>query len=253
MLNNKGISKGLELNIFQKLKTVKLKKDYYLYTGYTLCNEEQKMTFYSKVNNQSNTWNIQLKYDYLNKDKIMEISPKFGFGNYQINSDTSRLVVKDNRNYQKKGYVNAFLTDINTFNKKFRANVNLVGQSLLINSNREELNVFCVRNLETRKFEYLFVNIVNNNINNQFNRKLSKSIKTYKIDNPSEQLPSYDKLINNLEDYLNFLNLDFARVEVINDDFRGWCVIDINDSPGQGILTSTYINDIVKLFLLVCR
>ena len=41
--------------------------------------------------------------------------------------------------------------------------------------------------------------------------------------------------INNLKMYCKSINLDYGRIELINDITRGWCVIDINNSPGPGI------------------
>jgi hypothetical protein len=40
--------------------------------------------------------------------------------------------------------------------------------------------------------------------------------------------------INNLKMYCKSINLDYGRIELINDITRGWCVIDINNSPGLG-------------------
>jgi hypothetical protein len=48
--------------------------------------------------------------------------------------------------------------------------------------------------------------------------------------------------------YCKEINLDYGRVELINDVKRGWCVLDINNSPCGGPLTNMIKNKFVNLF-----
>jgi hypothetical protein len=43
--------------------------------------------------------------------------------------------------------------------------------------------------------------------------------------------------IGNLRIYCRDIHFDYGRIELIKDEQRGWCVLDMNDSPGNGELT----------------
>lgn len=57
-----------------------------------------------------------------------------------------------------------------------------------------------------------------------------------------------EKNIKNFKQYCKAINLDYGRVELINDVNRGWCVIDINNSPGCGTMPNMIQNKYVNLF-----
>ena len=49
--------------------------------------------------------------------------------------------------------------------------------------------------------------------------------------------------------FMNHINFDYGRIELIKDRDVGWCVIDINNSPGGGSTTHTYHRQVSNLFV----
>lgn len=87
--------------------------------------------------------------------------------------------------------------------------------------------------------------MIYNNYNININRKLNKTNKkSQKVD----ILILEDKQ-QNFIDYLNYINFDFGRIELIKYYKLGWCILDINNSPGGGQLTETYGEILSMLFL----
>ena len=75
---------------------------------------------------------------------------------------------------------------------------------------------------------------VNKNINRKYNKcnyKFCDLLAVFGIEN-----------INNFKKYCKNINFDYGRIELINDITRGWCVIDINNSPGGGPLTEMIVD-----------
>ena len=52
---------------------------------------------------------------------------------------------------------------------------------------------------------------------------------------------------------MNRINLDYGRVELLFDHKLGWCVIDINNSPGYGTIGEMARNNLVRIFEHICH
>ena len=82
------------------------------------------------------------------------------------------------------------------------------------------------------------------NCNTSVNRKNNKC--TFKrLDN--YHFPMEDKLIQ----YLESIHFDYGRIELINDTKLGWCIIDVNNSPGDGPLTSLIYKQFAELMFTI--
>lgn len=245
---------GLDYFIFStiKHKTNTLKKNYYLYT-FDYCYPNCALMhddFYDNDTNKSNCWNYDLDYDSTRKDNIMINSYSFGFGNINYTTDDTNILVKgvghhiiDTVKDTYQAHIQNKIVFQNDYNKKY-----FVGQKILytdpLNNLNEELNIFVIRNLDTRKLNFYCVMIYNNynvNINRKFNKTNNKPKKV--------DISILEDKQQNFIDYLNYINFDFGRIELIKDHKLGWCILDINNSPGGGILTETYGEALSILFL----
>ena len=246
---------GLDYFIFSTIqnKTITLKKNYYLYT-FDYCYPNCAFmpdAFYDNNINKSNCWNYDLDYNSTRKDNIMINSYSFGFGNINYTVDDTNILVKgighhiiDTVKDTYEAHIQNKIVFQNDYNKKY-----FIGQKILYtNSNiNEELNIFVIRNLNTRKLNfYCVMNYNNYNIN--INRKFNKTNnKPQKVD-----ISILEDKQQNFIDYLNYINFDFGRIELIKDYKLGWCILDINNSSGGGYrkdYNESFKEDICKLFL----
>ena len=115
-------------------------------------------------------------------------------------------------------------------------------QKVLEKKNNRELNVFIVRDLDTREKHFFSVYITTKMKN--INRKLDEVVFLEVVD-PQKNLGNKYK---GFCDYMDDIKFDYGRVELIEDKILGWCVIDINNSPGEGILTEKYHINVVDMF-----
>jgi hypothetical protein len=254
MFHYKSISfykNGLDTEIYNKLKNTKPKKDYYFYIFnyvYPINKQNNMMPndFYTSNNNSFNTWNYDLKYESTTKINILEDNIKFDFGNYKYTIDDEYILVKAN------GHINTSQTFGQAhivLREKFENNYDknkYIGQKILRTNNsiNEELNVFVVRNLDTRELNFFCILCVNDTSVN-INRKKSKCNFFF-----SDISILGDKL-NNFIDYVNHIKFDYGRIELLKDHLLGWCIIDVNNSPGGGPITDLAKNKITELFIKV--
>ena len=235
MLYHKTIyNKSLNVLIYEQLKDIKTNnKDYYLYVyDYCCANKIKPNDFYIENNNSTNTWNYDLKFESLQKSTIMKESPLFGFGNYKCTHNDKFVLAKgkDHTMIKDKLY-NPKIVNIVTYNKKYCPDKHVRQKVLRTSKNiTEELNIFVVRNLNTNEL-YLNGVMCINNTKHHINRKKSKC--SY---NKIDVSILKDKLQNFIE-YMNYIKFDYGRVELIKDKTLGWCIIDINNSPGCGVIT----------------
>jgi hypothetical protein len=249
MFHHKSVHKlGLDFKIFNAMKTSKYNKDYYLYIyDYAVTHNKHLTNFYNEKNNMKNTWNYELDFCSTSKKNIMNDSILFGFGDYKYDEfDTEILVKGIDHTTSNEKYYQAHIVKKTIFDDTYDKN-KYIGQKIIRTDNlfTEELNIYLVRNLETRFLETFCVLCLNNTKYN-INRKKSKC--------EFKEVP-IEILGNNLEGFLRYMDsikLDYGRVELIKDKQLGWCVIDINNSPGGGPLTNKYYNNIVKIFKKIC-
>lgn len=235
---------GLDTLIYKRLKNIKCDKNYYLYIyEYIPPRKELPPDYYNKNNNENNTWNYNLKYDSTKKNTIMNNNIKFSFPNYHYSNDDDFILVKGIGHLQStEKYGQAHIVSRQIFEENYDK-TKYIGQKILRTTENvnEELNVFVIRNLTTRKLHFFCVLCINDTTVN-INRKKSKvSFKFVDISILNHQLQNF---IN----YMNFINLDYGRVEFIKDHKLGWCLIDINNSPGGGPISSMSVNHLSKIF-----
>lgn len=230
---------GLDSLIFNLIKDIKCSNDYYLFIyDYCATKNNNLDNFYTYKNNETNTWNYSLTYENTTKDSIMRISKKFNFGDYSYNKEDSKILVKAKGHiYSSDIYGQSHIVEKdkyeNVYDKK-----KYIGQKILYTNNKynEELNVFVIRNLNTREL-YFYCILCENDTSININRKKSKC-KFNKVD-----INILGDKVKNFIEYINFIKLDYGRVELLLDRNLGWCIIDINNSPGGGPLTNmVYIN-----------
>jgi hypothetical protein len=165
-------------------------------------------------------------------------SIEFGFGDYSDDGIDEHIIVKPihsvfhNRKYcPHKG--EAHLVSRIEYNSKYDKTKWMPQKVLSSNTDpSEELNVFIFRDLKTRKLHTLCYNCKFHKTS-CLNRKFT-SCTFEKVDNP---------LGSNFIDYCNHINIDYGRIELIKDKKLGWCVIDVNNSPGGGPLTNMCLKD----------
>jgi len=244
---------GLDYSFYKKLerenKLKTLKKNYYLYIHDYVLQRELKDKFFDKDCDENNTWNYNLDYKSTEKDSIIIDSIKFNFGNYQIDkniSNNEKVIVKAKGHKQthlNKGQ--AHLVDYYEYKNYYNKN-NFVAQRILksnpqININ-EEINVFVVRDLNSRELYQKFI-LCSNDLTVNINRKFSNC--NYKI--IDENILNKEE-IENLIQYINFIKFDYGRIEMIKDHSLGWCIIDVNNSPGNGPISDLVIDYMKDLF-----
>lgn len=200
--------------------------------------------FYINKCNKHNTWNYNLKFKDTQKDMIQKNSHLFGFGNYDIKKSASnKYIIKAKSHlFSDEKYGQCQIIKENKLDEY--NNQKYVIQPLLQNINNEELNVFVFKNLNTNNLHFFAINCTKNtNIN--INRKFDTSAKYFNCDINNFLT---NEMINNLSNYCRNINLDYGRIELINDIHLGWCVIDINNSPGGGPVSNMAIKKYVELF-----
>lgn len=254
MIHYKSISfykNGLDTEIYKKLKTIKPKKDYYFYIFnyvYPINKQNNMMPndFYTSNNNSSNTWNFDLQYDFTTKINILEDNIKFNFGNYKYTIDDNYILVKANGHLNSsQEFGQARIVSRDEFENNYDKN-KYIGQKILKTTDNinEELNVFVVRNLDTRELNFFCILCVNNTSVN-INRKKSK------CNFFNSDISILGDKLNNFIDYVNHINFDYGRIELLKDYKLGWCIIDINNSPGGGPITDLAKNKVAELFIKV--
>ena len=235
---------GLDFKIFKDCKKNK-SKNYYFYI-WDFCTSRTLIpnNFYEKNCNTNNTWNFNLKFNYTSKDSILKDTPKYGFGDYNINEykkDEKYIVKAISHLHSMEKYGQPQLIDkkdINTVDtNKF------IIQPVLKNNKGEELNIFVFKNLNTGEI-YLNSIMVTHNTSKNINRKFNNCNYAFCDLNVVFGLSN----INKFKNYCNSINFDYGRVEIINDINRGWCIIDVNNSPGGGPLTEMIKTWYINLF-----
>lgn len=246
MLHHKSCHKcGLDSKIYNVLKGKKLSGDYYLYIhDYCHSRKERGEDFYNDKNNEYNTWNLNLNFISTEKDNIMKISSKYGFPNYEYNEEDEKILVKAKNHYYsslKNGQ--SHIVERREFEERYDKS-KYIGQKILETNDRynEELNIYVVRDLRTRELKYECV-MVRNDKSYNINRKQSKC----------EYLKADINLLNkkekeNFKNYMDEIQLDYGRVELLKDRNLGWCIIDINNSPGGGPLTNYFYKPLSDIF-----
>lgn len=231
MIRYKSIhSHGLDKLIFDKIKNIKTDKNYYLYIYDNVSSMSYlpPKNFYERECSNLNTWNYDLCYEsFLNKPMVLSESVKFGFGDYSDDGNSDFVVVKPtNITYNYKSCPHNSQTH-KISRKDYERNYDkkrwFPQKILSSNSSKsEELNIFVIRNLETRKLYTLcYMCTYDKNV---INRKTTNCNFT-EVDYPLDE-----KFI----DYCNHIKIDYGRIELIKDVNIGWCIIDVNNSPGSG-------------------
>ena len=235
---------GLDYLIYQKTKNNTYLKNYYLYIWDYACTETKTpLNFYHKECNKDNTWNYNLKFENTSKESIVKDSIIYGFGDYSIKdyNEEQYIVKAISHLYTKEKYGQCQLIDKNDISKIDKTK--FIIQPLLKNNKGEELNIFIFKHMNTNEIELIPVMIThdaNKNVNRKYNQVSIKFCDLINVFNETN--------INNFKQYCRAINLDYGRVELINDVNRGWCVIDINNSPGGGPLTNMIQNKYIDLF-----
>lgn len=237
---------SLDHLINQHFKGKTLKEDRFLYVWDSCTGRKHKPTdFYDPKCNSTNTWNYDLKFEDTEKRTIMKKSLNYGFNDYStIPEGDTHCVVKGSSHIYTltMKYGQAKLIDIVTKNELEKSEENRKGyvfQPVLKNNEGEELNVFVLRDLKTREINFTGI-VVKHDPSKQMNRKFNKCDYTHLTD--TSKVVEYfgkDNLVN-FKRYCEDIKIDYGRAEFINDKDRGWCMIDLNDSPGSGEITNIY-------------
>jgi hypothetical protein len=220
---------GLDQQIYNKLKDKLLSQTYYLYT-WDFCTEKKNIddNFYEPECNETNTWNFSLKYEDTLKNSIATTSQKYSFGNYTYNgTEECRIIAKANSHKDSNA-----TNQCREISKQDIAAYNppeFTIQKLLTCKHKRELNIFVFRNLKTRKLECLgmyYYCKYTKGVNRKDDRINSYSVLIEDLE--KEMSP---QTLNNFIKYMSDINIDYGRIELIEDDILGWCIIDINNSP----------------------
>jgi len=240
---------GLDTIVYNKVKNTKCQKDYYLYI-YDYCSTKitDLSNFYTNKNNETNTWNYNLHYENTTKESIMKTSKLFNFGDYSYNEQDTKILVKANGHiYSSDTYGQSHIVEKdkyeNTYNKE-----KYIGQKILrtTENKNEELNVYIVRDLNSRQL-YFYCVLCINNTNININRKKSK------VEFKNVDISILGDRLKDFIEYLNYIKIDYGRVELLLDKNIGWCVIDINNSPGGGPLTNSVYKKISDIFMDIIK
>lgn len=236
---------GLDMLVYNIIRNTKCQKDYYLYI-YDYCSTKTNdlSNFYTDKNNETNTWNYNLQYENTTKSSIMNTSKLFNFGDYSYNEQDTKILVKANGHiYSSDTYGQSHIVEKdkyeNTYNKQ-----KYIGQKILRTSENknEELNIYIVRDLNSKQLHFFCVLCINNtNIN--INRKKSK------VEFKNVDISILGDRLKDFIEYMNYIKMDYGRVELLLDKNIGWCVIDINNSPGGGSLTNSVYKKISDIFM----
>lgn len=201
--------------------------------------------FYDNNNNRKNTWNFLLKYENTRKDSILENSIKFGFGDYHYGDKDEYIIVKGIGHFESndKKYGQAQKIKRNIYEKEIDKS-KFIGQKILRSSKsnlNNELNIVVIKDITKDKYHFIYINVENNTSSN-INRKLSSHNKINILNN--YKFEKEKDLIN----YLDHINFDYGRIELIKDINLGWCILDINNSPGFGPVSKIALKNILKCF-----
>lgn len=242
---------SLDYLINQHFKHKKLKEDRYLYVWDSCTGRKTKPTdFYNSKCNSTNTWNYNLRFEDTEKRTIMKKSLDYCYNDYSTipESDTCCVVKGSSHLYTlTMKYGQAKLIDIATKNELEKIEDNRKGyvfQPVLKNEEGEELNIFILRDLKTREMTFTGF-VVKHDPTKQMNRKFNTCEYIYLTD--TEKVIEYfgkDNL-DNFKKYCDDIHFDYGRAEFINDKDRGWCMIDLNDSPA-GITNNKLAPMIIK-------
>lgn len=231
MLSHKSNhSYGLDTNIYNSCTREK-KKDFFFYI-WDYCHTKSMITsdFFHEKCNKNNTWNYNLKYEDTSKLSIVRDSPKYGFGDYNISeySDTQYIVKAISHIYSSERYGQCQLINREDIDKIDKTKY--IIQPILKNNKGEELNIYVFKNLNDGEILFSFSYLISHNPAVNINRKDSN------VTNIVCELKDVfgEENINKLKNYCKSINLDYGRIELINDVSRGWCVLDINNSPAFG-------------------
>lgn len=236
---------GLDTLIFRTVKNTICRENYYLYI-YDYCHKKTSdmSNFYTDDNNETNTWNFNLKYENTTKKSIMEQSKNFKFGDYSYDDNDSKILVKAiGHIYSSDTNGQAHIIEKNIYESSIYDKEKYIGQKILYTTNmyNQELNVFVIRDLNTKKL-YFYCILCENDTSININRKKSKcSFK--KVD-----ISILGIMEKNLIEYINYIKLDYGRIELILDEIIGWCIVDVNNSPGGGPITNLVYKDIATIF-----
>jgi hypothetical protein len=247
MLNHKSSHRwGLDTLIYNGLKNISCNKDYFFYI-YDCCVtfKEKPNDYYNKNNNKNNTWNYNFKLISIMKENIMKDSVMFGFPDYNYNVNDDYILVKaiDHFNSVEK-YGQSHIVKREKYEKDYDKS-KYIGQRILKTNEKfnEELNIYIIRDLNTYELHFyslLCINDISVNINRKKSRCEFKEVNI-------EDILSKEQ-INNFIKYMNYINIDYGRIELLKDNNLGWCLIDINDSPGGGPITNMSKNKLINIF-----
>jgi hypothetical protein len=236
---------GLDTLIFKACKH-NTSTDYYFFIwDYCFSKSKISSNFFHEKCNINNTWNYALQFEDTTKYSIVENSPKYGFGDYkvrQIDKQENYIVKAISHFYscEKYGQCQKIShNDIPTIDT-----TKYIIQPMLKSNKGEELNVFVFKNFN-KDCIHLFGFLSIFNAANYVNRKNDRGCQFQYCD---LKTVFGEKNMNNLKEYCKSIHLDYGRVELINDINRGWCIIDINNSPGGGPLSNTVYKLYVQLF-----
>ena len=232
---------GLDYVLYNIVKNIKLKKNIFFYIwDYAHSLKDYPINFYNNENNENNTFNYNLKCENYNKIGATINSVKFGFGDSSKFNENDRIVIKtidhkfvkhNDLRYQTHEIQHK---DIDKYDKNI-----FKPFKLLQNREGEELNIFVFKNLETKEFYLLSlmrITYFKKGCNMKYNTEGSW-LYLYEL---SSELKS--KFIK----FLNEIHFDYGRIELINDIELGWCIIDVNNSPGQNTIKSKWYLDKTK-------
>lgn len=245
-----NVSNNLNCQIYERVKHHTFKKDYYLYIWDCITGKcDKNSSIYDKECNGRNTWNYNLSPVSIQKNTIQIESVKYGFGDYrELQEDANECVVKACSHLYTplKPYGQAIKINKKELSKLDRNK--FVVQPILRNKHGEELNVYVWKNLYTGGDIHLIGVIIQHDTTKTINRKFN-SLKRMEIIKLEDYLTRQQ--IGNLRLYCRDIHFDFGRIELIKDEIRGWCVIDMNDSPGYGELTNIMAPVLAVMFTLM--
>ena len=202
--------------------------------------KDYPINFYNNENNENNTFNYNLKCENYNKIGATINSVKFDFGDSSKFNENDRIVIKtidhkfvkhNDLRYQTHEIQHK---DIDKYDKNI-----FKPFKLLQNKEGEELNIFVFKNLETKEF-YLLSLMRTTYFKKGCNMKYNTEGSWLYLYELSSELKS--KFIK----FLNEIHFDYGRIELINDIELGWCIIDVNNSPGPNTIKSKWYLDKTK-------
>lgn len=245
MIYHKSCHKyGLDTMIYNKIKNIKTKKNYYFYIyDYCATKENIPNNFYNSLNNENNTWNYNLKFSSTSKENIMKDNIKFGFSNYYYTDNDEYILVKAlDHKLSSSQYGQSHIVKRTTYEQNYDKN-KYIGQKILKSNNNLniELNIYVIRNLNNKKLNFFCILCFNNTKIN-INRKKNKCV--FKIVN----INILKNKLKNFIDYVNYINLDYGRIELIYDQKLDWCIIDVNNSPGEGPISKMSVPYLSLIF-----